>query len=69
MKKDMRRKILMKKDMKEFGVADSKVTWEASQRAPLRVTPFTRYNTGPSYSSLIQYGRRERVLVFDKVFK
>ena len=44
----------MKEDMKEFGVADDKVKWEESQRAPLRVTPLTRHNTGPSCSSLIQ---------------
>ena len=36
----------MKKDKKEFGVADGKVKWEESQRASLRVTPFTRNNTG-----------------------
>ena len=37
----------MKKDIKEFWVADGKVKWEESQRAPLRVTPFTRHNIGP----------------------
>ena len=38
----------MKEDMKMFGVTDDKVKWEESQRAPLRVTPLTRHNTGPS---------------------
>ena len=37
----------MKQDMQEFGVADGEVKWEECQRAPLRVTPFTRHNTAP----------------------